>query len=146
MTTFTRFGKSFATTYGWASEVVGNAAPKFVDLEKHAELSHLRPYYTWQSHFVHADSRGWALNHSDFRGQRVLLSGATNVGLVDPAQQAMHSFVLSAVELITSPVGVAFSTTDQLGMESLLLLMEEGNRELVKVEPKIMAREASQGK
>ena len=137
-----RFGASFASDNGWASEVSGNKAPRFIDLEKLAELSHLRPYYTWASHSVHADSRGLALNQIEYRGHRVMVAGPTNVGLADPAQLSLDAFLQCTVSLLLSPVDGPTSVMDQLALHSLLLLIKEAKQELADVEPKIKAREA----
>jgi hypothetical protein len=138
-----RFGKGFGSTNGWASALVGVESPRFVDLEKLALLSHLRPYYSWASHSVHADSRGWAMNQFEHRGRTVMAAGATNVGLADPAQLAMIAFLQCTVSLISSAVGGPTSIMDQLAAHSILLLIDQANQELVKVEPKIIARESN---
>jgi hypothetical protein len=50
-----RYGPLFAKPYGWASGLDG-PQPTFRDLEKLAELSHLRSHYRWASHEVHSDA------------------------------------------------------------------------------------------
>jgi hypothetical protein len=137
-----RFGKDFGTTYGWASALLAVPSPTFRDLESFALLSHLRPYYTWASHSVHADSRGSALNQVEFRGQTVMSAGAANVGLTDPAQLAMNAFLQCTVSLMSSAHDSPISITDQLAIHSILLLIKRASEELSLVEPKIMAREA----
>lgn len=85
-----RYGKTFTHRYGWAAGVLGNGQTmRFEALEQLAGVSHLRPYYLWACHAVHAGSRGAALNRVEFRGQRMRMAGHTNAGLADPGNQSL---------------------------------------------------------
>jgi len=57
-----RYGTAYKEQYGWAAGLAGSHAPKFRDLERLAQVSHLRGHYSWASHEVHSDAKGWALN------------------------------------------------------------------------------------
>jgi hypothetical protein len=96
-----RFGRQFAEDNGWAAEVTGKIRPGFVDLEKLADLSRLRGYYKWASHEVHADSKGWRLNHGERGSTSYMSTGHVNFGLSEPGQLAMGSLNLCTVTFLT---------------------------------------------
>lgn len=79
-----RFGKDFGNRYGWASEVTGNAKPSFSVLEKTVGLDHLRPYYSFASYGVHANSRGLTVRPSQPSYTDELIAGPSVYGLTDP--------------------------------------------------------------
>jgi hypothetical protein len=97
-----RFGPSYKKDYGWANGLDGIPIPTFRDLERLASVHHLRGYYRWASHEVHADAKGWALNNVERGGQMYKLSGYTNVGLADPGQMAVISLNQLTVALLLS--------------------------------------------
>jgi Family of unknown function (DUF5677) len=102
-----RFGKPFATRYGWAADLFPKQ-PTFGELEKLAGLDHLRPFYDWSTHIgVHASSRGARLNVLERGNETVLLAGPTNAGLADPGQGALISLVQVTTTLIVNgrPLG-----------------------------------------
>ncbi len=86
-----RYGQAFSGQYGWAAELLGMKKLTFADLERQAGLVHLRPFYRWACHAVHAGSRGAVLNTIVFRGERLRLAGYTNAGLADPGHQSLIS-------------------------------------------------------
>ena len=97
-----RFGSQFTRPYGWAVPIVGQPRPTFRDLENHVGLDHLRPYYQWFSESVHAGARA-AHEIVQHRGPHaVLLAGASNAGLWDPAQVAMLSLFQMTATLVLS--------------------------------------------
>jgi len=53
----TKHGRDFRREYGWASEVIGNPNPKFVDLVKKSDRDTLQSYYKMASFNVHANAR-----------------------------------------------------------------------------------------
>ena len=86
----TRFGPSFDGHYGWAANVSkkdGKPHRSFGDIEE-STLPHLRPYYQFASHNVHAKSKGVLVRLGLPSESELLLSGASNVGLADPGQNA----------------------------------------------------------
>jgi hypothetical protein len=102
-----RYGKGFRGRYGWAAELFpSNKPPTFGDLEKLANLGHLRPYYDWSTHVgVHASSKGARLNLVPAPGRRgsVRLTGPTNAWLADPGQQALISLGQVTVKVLGQP-------------------------------------------
>ena len=68
-----RFGTPFKEQYGWAVNLVDNGRMDFRRLEDLADLSHLRGYYKWASHEIHADAKGWRLNRGERGGKFYIL-------------------------------------------------------------------------
>lgn len=97
-----QFGPDYSGTYGWAVGIEGMTKPSFRDLERVAEVDHLRSYYRWASHEVHADSRGSALNVRERGGQSFKQSGYTNYGLAEPGQMAAISLHQVTVSVLLS--------------------------------------------
>src|SRR6266540_2224465 len=50
-----RYGPAYKEQYGWAVGLAGPRAPRFRDLERLAQVSHLRGHYSWASQEVHSD-------------------------------------------------------------------------------------------
>jgi Family of unknown function (DUF5677) len=97
----TKYGeREFERPYAWASPLFGGRAPRFDELEERAGLSHLRPFYSWASHDIHATSKGTGLNLLQRGGGHILLAGAVNMGLADPAHSAMISLAQITVNLL----------------------------------------------
>ena len=90
-----RFGCDFGTSYGWAEKALKNKRPNFADLEKAVGYDHWRPYYKWASQNVHANAKT-ITSSLGVNGamDNILLAGASNLGLVDPA----HSMAISLVQ------------------------------------------------
>jgi hypothetical protein len=85
-----RYGPAFGKPYGWASGLSG-PEPTFRDLERVAELAHLRSHYRWMSHEVHSTAKGSALNVYESGSAAIRLSGMTNTGLAEPGHLALIS-------------------------------------------------------
>lgn len=136
-----RFGLDFDQDWGWASRLMPSGKrPTFKRLEELAGIAHLRPYYRWSSHNVHGGPKGGYLNRFEVHGSATLLTGPTNLGLVEPAHAALISMTLitcilaingrpEAVELMTTPVLVA-----------VLELTEEAGEAFAEAEERIEAR------
>lgn len=96
-----RFGKSFAGHYGWASHLptaTGDPVTSFTDIER-LQLPHLRPYYQFASHNVHAKAKGIYHRLGAIHHDEVLLAGASNTGLSTPGQIAAISLCQTTVSL-----------------------------------------------
>jgi hypothetical protein len=100
-----RFGKPFATPYGWAANALAKERPTFADIEAAASLEYLRPFYRLASHPLHANPK--ALTHSLAwdEGSRERAYAPSNSGFVDPAQGALISLaqVTAALLLAVAP-------------------------------------------
>ena len=95
-----RFGTDYRENYGWAQPLFSRGHITFRDLEELVNLDHLRPYYRWANHGVHADSKGARLNLVNFRGSLMLMTGVTNAGLSDPGQSAAISLMQTTGALL----------------------------------------------
>ena len=87
-----RFGKPFKEDYGWAAALNKSAPTTIKELEEHAGLDHMRPYYRMASDNVHANSHGtyFRLGLSAYANE-VLLAGPSNSGLADPGDSTAIS-------------------------------------------------------
>lgn len=82
-----KYGKEFATEYGWASKVLKNPQPNFSQIENKIDLSYLRPYYKIASYNVHASPHGikYRLGLPLEEGH-LMLTGPSQHGLEMPAK------------------------------------------------------------
>lgn len=90
-----RFGKKFGEENGWAAHHL-NAKEKeritFARLEEEIGDTYMRSPYKMASYNVHASPKGVYFKIGSLDGPPVLLSGASNAGLVEPAQHAAFTF------------------------------------------------------
>lgn len=119
-----RFGPLLSKKdYGWASGVGGKREPHFADLEVTAGLSHLRSYYKWASHEVHADATGVAANVVSHGDGQALLVGPSNVGLADPGQSALISLhQITATMLVDG--GQSPGPTALIGLQAVSQMLD----------------------
>ncbi len=116
-----RFGKTYATEYGWAAEAFGSRDPRLSDIEKSVELDHLRPYYRMASHKVHANPKGVFFSLGLFDGiGNILLAGPSNAGLADPG----HLTAISLAQ-VTTTLLITRPNLDRLVMSNILLKMSD---------------------
>jgi hypothetical protein len=117
-----RYGSTYVQQYGWASGLAGRR-PTFMDLERLAEVSHLRGHYRWASHEVHSDAAGWAFNVYEHGGVSYKSTGVVNVGLADPGHMALISLHQSTVSLLLSAEDP--SPRDMLALKTMQLLVDK---------------------
>jgi hypothetical protein len=99
-----KYGPSFKTDYGWAALHLKNQRPTFADLEKAAGRAEMRSYYQMGNDNIHAGIKSMfvRLGLPDYNG---LLSGRSNVGLMEPGQNAAHTLTqLSALVCLSEPM------------------------------------------
>jgi len=134
------YGPAFSGQYGWAAELLGTKSPTFAALERQAGLAHLRPFYRWACHAVHAGSRGTALNTVVFRGERLRLAGYTNAGLADPGHQSLISLQQTTAALVGRRTHVP--TLDHLiQVRALMALTERAGEEFLRAHQRVEALE-----
>lgn len=107
-----RFGPEYRHDYGWASGVAELKRPTFVNLEELAKVAHLRGHYSWASHEIHADSKGWRLNVFEQGDVLYKQTGPMHFGMAEPASWALMSLQQCMATLL-------FSTDDISPMEIL---------------------------
>ena len=117
-----RFGKSFKVDYGWAASVTGNERPTFVNIEKHADVDHMRPYYRMASINVHAGSHGayFRLGQGLNTEDKILLPGPSTFGLADPGHATAISLCQTTVSLLTTR-----STAPYLVVSRILMKLQD---------------------
>lgn len=80
-----RYGKEFATEYGWAAGALKGRSPNFAVIEEAVNLHRFRPYFRLASNTVHAGPKG-AFFRLGVIGSDLLLAGASNAGLDEAAR------------------------------------------------------------
>lgn len=121
---------------GWAGDLPGLRKRTFEELEVIAGIDHLRPYYTWASHEVHAYPKGVRLNQSGLDGDLWKLAGRTNAGLADPAQGALIALNQVTASMLTVP-GVA-SPSRIVASRAAMALLDEACEEFVRIERELV--------
>lgn len=89
-----RFGKKFDEEYGWAAfhlKAKEKERITFARLEAEAGDERMRSPYKMASYNVHASPKGVYFKLGSLKGSPVLLAGASNAGLTEPAQNAAVS-------------------------------------------------------
>jgi hypothetical protein len=143
-----RYGPTFRKPYGWASSL-GSPEPTFHDLERLAELAHVRSHYRWASHEVHSDAKGSALNMYRFGDIAYRSSGMTNTGLAEPGHLALISLHQCTVCLLTRGTD-SVSPRDLLTLKAMQGLVDQAGEafgaaqtSINKAEHRIRKRQAS---
>jgi hypothetical protein len=134
-----QYGKSFRADYGWAANLLPD--PRFRELEKSVNMSHLRAHYSWASNEVHSGIRGWVQNHVEWRGSLLRMSGRTNDGLADPGQMAAGSLYQVTVALITGGSSDGPGPKDILSLNTINILFEECCASFVAAQERLDAAE-----
>ncbi len=89
-----RFGKKFGDEYGWAAhhlKIVDRGRVTFARLEEEAGDAMMRSPYKMASYNVHASPKGVYFKLGSLKGSPVFSAGASNAGLIEPAQHAAVS-------------------------------------------------------
>jgi hypothetical protein len=97
-----RFGNKFGEENGWAAhhlKVEERQRVTFARLEEEAGDAMMRSPYKMASYNVHASPKGAYFKLGSLEGSPVLLAGASNAGLTDPAQHTAVS--LAEITLLT---------------------------------------------
>lgn len=96
-----KYGKEFATDYGWAAAALKNVRPKFSDIEKAIDFQKFRPYYKLASTTIHAGPKGafWKLGIISQESD-MLLAGPSNAGLAEAGRLTAISLAQIAVALM----------------------------------------------
>jgi len=123
-----RYGAPFGKPYGWARGLDG-PDPTFRDLERLAELTHLRGHYRWASHEVHSDAKGSALNVYKRGEITYQSSGMTNTGLAEPGHLALISLHQCTVYLLTRGTA-SISPRDLLALSAMQALVDRSGEAL----------------
>lgn len=103
-----QYGKAFESNVGWAIDhlrqrqvIKPNAGASFEDLERAAQLAHLRPYYKLASYNVHAGVRAILQRLATVDDPTQMTAGASNAGLEEPIQHTAINLVRVTSLLVT---------------------------------------------
>ena len=118
-------------SYGWVGDIPEFKPRTFRGLEALAGLDHLRPYYSWASHEVHANPKGARLNVRQGPDGPVKLAGRTDGGLADPAQSALIALHQTTSALLNCP-GVA-TLSGVMGAKAVEILLAEACAEFARI-------------
>ncbi len=97
-----RFGPEYQQPYGWAAGLAGLKKPTFIKLEELAKVARLRGHYSWASHEIHADSKGWRLNVFEQGDVLYKQTGPMHFGMAEPASWALMSLQQCMATLLFS--------------------------------------------
>jgi hypothetical protein len=128
-----RFGSEFLTPNGWAAHHLHLRRPTFRDIEQAAKIDHLRPYYRMASHPVHANPKGIFFQLGLLRESRILLSGPSNAGLVDPG----HSTAISLGQASAALGNLQATLDDIVALKIILQLVDEIGEAFAKAQIKL---------
>jgi len=93
-----KYGKSFSSRYGWASNYLGQPNPQFRDLEAAAGRAGTRLNYLLANHNVHAGPRRAFFQLGLLEANRTMLSGPSNAGFLEPGQNT--AFTLTQITML----------------------------------------------
>lgn len=103
-----KYGKSYASDYGWAATALNLRRPTFRDIEASVELDHIRPYYKSASANIHANPAGVFKRLGLFPEEDILLAGPSGIGLSDPAQSTVVSLTQITTSVLTYGANIDF--------------------------------------
>jgi hypothetical protein len=129
-----RFGDNFKRPYGWASEALHQREVTFSDLEKHAGLAHLSPYYKMASYNVHANVKGitFRLGLAP-QAEPILLAGPSNYGFTDPA----HGSAISLTQITVALLNTRPSMDHLVILTIMLKLEKEIGNEFLRIQKEL---------
>jgi Family of unknown function (DUF5677) len=133
-----QYGTAYGKQYGWARGLNGQSSPPdFKELERLADLSHVRWHYKQQSHEVHADASGWESNVLEYNGQAYLTTDRVHFGLAEPAHLALISLHQCVASLFGGAKG-DIRTQDVLALKALAHLVNEARDILGRAEEAVL--------
>jgi len=86
-----RYGISFKSDYGWASEVLGNPKPNFTNIEEKVKESHMQPFVKLAHVNIHAGSTGIFFRLGSPPEDDLLVAGASVFGVGEPGQNTSYT-------------------------------------------------------
>jgi hypothetical protein len=128
-----RFGKQFGEEYGWAAHHLKVRRVTFARLEEEAGGAMMRSPYKMASYNIHASPKGVYFRLGSLEELPVLLAGASDAGLTDPAQHTAVSFA----EITLLMIGDSTVFDDIVVGEIVARLEAEILRELGKADRKL---------
>lgn len=131
-----RFGKTFASPYGWSADALGLKKPTFKDLQEKAGQSAMNSYYKLASFNVHAGARNLFFNLGSMATEKTLLAGRSNAGLLEPDVRTAHT-----LSLLTSLYAEPGLDIDRLAELKAILLIRDAVMPALKAADELLHRE-----
>lgn len=103
-----KYGKSYASDYGWAATALNLKRPMFINIEASVKLDHIRPYYKSASANIHANPAGVFKRLGLFPEEDILLAGPSGIGLSDPARSTVMSLTQITTSVLTYGANIDF--------------------------------------
>lgn len=135
-----RYGSDFAKPYGWAAghlRKLHGLKPKqqatFGDLQDAARRGMMQSHFRMASHNVHAGPHGIYFKLGQMGYSEILLAGASNAGLVEPAQNA--ALTLTQVTALLFPAKP--SIFDLIGLKTFARIREAIPAALARADAKL---------
>jgi len=124
-----KYGKPFATQYGWAADLLQTPQPRFEDLLRAVGWENFRPLYRIASFAVHPTHRGSSFNISLPADVALQLYGPSNHGLADAGAGALEMLFMCTINFLVLHPSYETAVTMQL----LKDLSEAGREEFHRI-------------
>jgi hypothetical protein len=129
-----KYGKEFKESYGWASPYLDNKRPNFSHIEADVDLDHMRPYYKWASHNIHANAKGITNKLGLCESKEdILLVGQSNSGMTDPA----HATAIALSQITTTLINIEPSIDTIVTSKMIAAISDEVGDAFIQVEREI---------
>lgn len=118
--------KSLTRPLGWAAQICSKPNPGIADLERHAGMGHLRPFYRLANHAIHSGPRASTIERTEIGGRPHRTPGATVFG--DVAETGHGAIILLQqinVALVTEKSHDAADSDLVIVLTSLNQLVEQ---------------------
>ena len=127
-------GSEFKETYGWACQFLGNKKPNFSQIEADVKLDHMRPYYKWASHNVHANVKGITskLGLSETK-EDILLVGQSDSGMTDPADAT----AIALSQITTTLLNIEPNIDTIVTLKMILAITDEVGEAFIQADRKL---------
>ena len=123
-----KYGKEFASPYGWASHQLGMSRPTFADLEHAVGSAMMRSEYKMASYNIHATTKGIFFRLGSFEDPSIVMAGASDAGIDEPGQNT--AITLAQISILLCD---RMSRLDDLvQMQVLMDLMDETVQQFVR--------------
>lgn len=128
------YGSEFKETYGWACKFLRNKKPNFSQIEADVKLDHMRPYYKWASHNVHANVKGITskLGLSETK-EDILLVGQSDSGMTDPADAT----AIALSQITTTLLNIEPNIDTIVTLKMILAITDEVGEAFIQADRKL---------
>lgn len=125
-----KYGKGFKESFGWAAGYIGaaNSNPRFSDIEEAAGRALMRSHYKLASYSIHASPRALSNRLGCLGRPGDVVSGPTDAGFEEPAQNTAISLMQITSLLVGEPSNVDYIVKIKI----LLMLSAEVSDEVLR--------------